>query len=215
MEVLKNVFSGGDKKAKKAKRKSGSNLTNRSSVSGVDVPRVRSSSSSSCIQESEREGFVFVERLKEGNSTSDVRSSPSSSAAATHLAAANPAADTTAIASSSSDADAAVASRLGDLDLRRGVGVESDAMQRTSPSAAPPLPAAAAGATAARSDADNFLTLKNVKGGFCLDKKLEKKVKTRSTEADLEAEPWLRPKLDLDQFDYDFTLEKSVLRDYN
>ena len=48
-----------------------------------------------------------------------------------------------------------------------------------------------------------------------MDKKLEKKVKTRSTEADLEAEPWLRPKLDLDQFDYDFTLEKSVLRDYN
>jgi len=199
MEVLKNVFSGGDKKAKKAKRKSGSNL-NRSSVSGVDVPRVRSSSSSSCIQESEREGFVFIEKLKEGNSTSDVTLSNS---------VANIPAPAATDSASVDDVSATVAARLSDLDLRRGVNVETEAILRTSPSAA--LPAAASAAA----EADNFLTLKNVRGGFSMNKKLEKKMKNRSSEVDYRAEPWLKPKLDLDDFEYDFTLERSVLRDYN
>ena len=114
-----------------------------------------------------------------------------------------------AVTASVTDVSAAVAARLSDLDLRRGVNVESEAIQRTSPSAAPPA------ASAVAPEADNFLTLKNVKGGFCLDKKLEKKMKNRSSEFDYQAEPWLRPQLDLDDFDYDFTLERSVLRDYN
>jgi len=179
MEVLKSVFSGGEKKSKNKKRKSGSALTNRSSISGVDVPRVRSSSSSSCIQESEREGFVFVERLKEGNSTSDVTSSNApnadSSPATTSAASPTKQSATSASTSSNVDADAALAARLGDLDVRRGQ-VETESIQKTSPSHSIGAAAATSGVTnSGGGEADNFLTLKYVKGGFCLDKKLEKK----------------------------------------
>ena len=92
--------------------------------------------------------------------------------------------------------------------------METDAVQKTSPTHSLITTTAAASAAASAAD-DNFLTLKYVKDGFCLDKKLEKKVKKRSSNSNYDEEPWLRPKLDLDDFDYDFTLERSVLRDYS
>ena len=156
-----------------------------------------------------------MERLKEGGSATDVTSGSSDN----HLS--PPAAAASSAAASVTDADAAVAARLSDLDLRR-VNVETEAVQRTSPTRAAAAfsaaSAAAAAASTAAADGDNFLTLKNVKGGFCLDKKLEKKVNKRSRcsgGADEEEEPWLKPPLDLDEFDYDFSLEKSVLRDFS
>ena len=172
-------------------------------------------------EESEREGFVFVERLKEGNSTSDVTSSNApnadSSPATTSAASPTKQSATSASTSSNVDADAALAARLGDLDVRRGQ-VETESIQKTSPSHSIGAAAATSGVTnSGGGEADNFLTLKYVKGGFCLDKKLEKKVKNRQSNSSsaYDDEPWLRPKLDLDEFEYDFTLERSVLRDYS
>ena len=161
-----------------------------------------------------------MERLKEGGSATDVTSGSSNNPLSPPASAASSSA-----AASASDADAAVAARLSDLDLRR-VNVETEAVQRTSPTrAAATALAATSTASSASStapttaDGDHFLTLKNVKGGFCLDKKLEKKVNKRSRcsgVADEEdEEPWLKPPLDLDEFDYDFSLEKSVLRDFS
>ena len=92
--------------------------------------------------------------------------------------------------------------------------MESDSVQKTSPTRSLNAIAVASAAAVVPAD-DNFLTLKYVRDGFCLDKKLEKKVKKRSVHPNYEEEPWLRPKLELDDFDYDFTLERSVLRDYN
>ena len=136
--------------------------------------------------------------------TANQRSSPTAAAAAVKSNQSSPTANN--IAAASTDVDAALAARLSDLDLRQ-VNVETDLVLRTSP-------AHAAAAPATHAD-DNFLTLKYVRDGFCLDKKLEKKVKKSSNSASrYNDEPWLRPKLDLDDFDYDFTLERSVLRDY-
>ena len=101
------------------------------------------------------------------------------------------------------------------VDPLVAVIVETESIQKTSPSHS--IGAAATSGVANSGEADNFLTLKYVKGGFCLDKKLEKKVKNRQSNSSsaYDDEPWLRPKLDLDEFEYDFTLERSVLRDYS
>jgi len=186
MEVLKNVFSSGGQKAKAKKRKS----------AGVDVPRVRSSSSSNCIQESEREGYVFVEKLKEGNSTSDVQVSEKISPLAAPKT--NPAMLATTLASPVEDV---LIQRMTNLQ----VPLAQDAVQNS--------PSSVASYRLNHTLDDNFLTLKNVKGGFCLDKRMEAQVEKHRNGGDGICRP--RPQLDLTLFDYDFSLERTVLKDYD